>query len=884
MRIWSATAMPVVTLPVVLAAATLLPNAADQGLVPARGERAVAYAGTRVVVPRAWPVYDLARDPHRCIRFDVHAVYLGQPSAQQDCPAHLVGRTEAVWLAPAATVQGTSTRVTGALERTMTRSRVHVVTTYGADRATAERVAASASATSSVVLPVEPAAWRSAATSGLAAPAAATSSGRSTLIGQGFDACAAPSEALMKAWATASPYRAANIYIGGSVRACAQPNLGATWVTDVQAMGWRLIPTYVGLQAPCSSFSSAQRISSNTTTAAAQGKAAADDAAKIALALGLHSGSPVYFDMEPYSRTSSCSAAVMSFMSGWTQELHAKGWSAGAYGGELSLIPDLESKVGTDYAEPDDIWIANWNNLDSVLGDPAVSDTHWGAHQRIHQWHGGANEAYGGYTLNIDPNAVDGQVAGPSGGACATYASETFGPNGCTAPVAFTGPMQFWRLGAPAGSKSLMRWTYGNGSTEANGATWRPSLATKGTYKLSVWIPSTHATATATYTVTDASGPHTVSVNQSTDHGSWVSLGNFFTGASGTIKAHVSDAVPTRSIVAVDAMKFHLVQPLDTEPPTGKLTAPAPGSWTHPDAPVTLSGSFDDDTSVTKVVFYVADTSGTWQQAGTDTHTGHGIYTVSWPESYPDGAKVSVRADVFDTAGHRTTLTSSNVLSVDGVAPTAHLTAPTGRYTTGSSWTVKWAGTDARSGVATWDARKQSTSFSGARKRWTRLATAAPAATTTATFSGASAGLDYCFEVRAHDRAGNVSPWSRPLCRAVASDDRTLSLAVFWARYTNRSGYYDTTFTQTSRYGATATRASASGTQVAVLATTCTSCGRVRVFIGDTAVGTISLQGTWHHHHWLSVPAFSIRGGSLKLRVVSSGKRVRIDGFAMSTR
>jgi hypothetical protein len=41
-------------------------------------------------------VYRLDRDPSRCIRYDRHAVYLGQPGANQRCPAHLVGRTATI--------------------------------------------------------------------------------------------------------------------------------------------------------------------------------------------------------------------------------------------------------------------------------------------------------------------------------------------------------------------------------------------------------------------------------------------------------------------------------------------------------------------------------------------------------------------------------------------------------------------------------------------------------------------------------------------------------------------------------------------------------------------------------------------------------------------
>ena len=51
-------------------------------------------------VPGDWPVYDLAADPSTCVRFDVHAVYLGHPGEDMNCPAGLVGRADAVLVEP----------------------------------------------------------------------------------------------------------------------------------------------------------------------------------------------------------------------------------------------------------------------------------------------------------------------------------------------------------------------------------------------------------------------------------------------------------------------------------------------------------------------------------------------------------------------------------------------------------------------------------------------------------------------------------------------------------------------------------------------------------------------------------------------------------------
>src|SRR5205823_4545434 len=62
----------------------------------------VTFGGYTVSVPASWPVYDLAKDPRQCVRYDVNAVYLGTPGPDQDCPPNLVGRVDTVTIqAPA---------------------------------------------------------------------------------------------------------------------------------------------------------------------------------------------------------------------------------------------------------------------------------------------------------------------------------------------------------------------------------------------------------------------------------------------------------------------------------------------------------------------------------------------------------------------------------------------------------------------------------------------------------------------------------------------------------------------------------------------------------------------------------------------------------------
>jgi Rv2525c-like, glycoside hydrolase-like domain len=248
--------------------------------------------------------------------------------------------------------------------------------------------------------------------SGSGAPGASQTGKATAFTGYAFDACNAPKIDSLAAW-LASPYRALGIYIGGVNRACVNNQLTPDWTAAAVSTGWGLIPLYVGLQAPCVGQGGLARIS--PSLASSQGTAAADDADARASTVGLAPGSPIYFDMEGYALSNAgCSQAVQSFVTAWVNELHALGHLAGIYGSAASTIRDMQA-LATTASAPDDVWIANWNDNESVYGDPYVSDALWTNHQRLHQYRGSHHETWGGVTIDIDSNYVDGAVVGAGG-------------------------------------------------------------------------------------------------------------------------------------------------------------------------------------------------------------------------------------------------------------------------------------------------------------------------------------------------------------------------------------------------------------------------------------------------------------------------------------
>ena len=253
-----------------------------------------------------------------------------------------------------------------------------------------------------------------------ALPAAPTAQAATSYNGLGFDTCGAPSSQAMAAW-TQSPFRSVGIYIGGANRACPDGNLSPGWISVVESQGWRLVPIYVGLQAPCAAQAGLARIDENQP--ATQGTQGADDAVARAQHLGLVPSSPVYFDMEGYNNTSSnqdpgCVPSVLQYLGAWSTEVHRLGYLAGVYGSASSTISDQVAAVPNTprAALFDDIWIAEWNGQATVASN-YVPGGYWSQHQRLHQFSGGHDETWNGITMNIDSDYTDGALACVGGGA-----------------------------------------------------------------------------------------------------------------------------------------------------------------------------------------------------------------------------------------------------------------------------------------------------------------------------------------------------------------------------------------------------------------------------------------------------------------------------------
>jgi alpha-tubulin suppressor-like RCC1 family protein len=210
------------------------------------------------------------------------------------------------------------------------------------------------------------------------------------------------------------------------------------------------------------------------------------------------------------------------------------------------------------------------------------------------------------------------------------------------------------------------------------------------------------------------------------------------------------------------------------------------------------------------------------------------------------------------------------------------------RWSRSTDLPLAWTARPRLEPVASYDVRYRRARWNGAfgdRITWRSGTT-----DTAATFHAAP-GSTYCFSARARDAAGVVSPWAGEVdpylapetCTAVPLDDRSLTRSGSWTAGTS-TAYFRGTYLRSRSYGARLTRTGVEARRIALVATTCPTCGTVKVYLGTRLLKTISLHSdTTVIGKIIPVKSWSaLHSGTVMIRVVSSGKKVIIDGLAIS--
>ena len=148
------------------------------------------------------------------------------------------------------------------------------------------------------------------------------------------------------------------------------------------------------------------------------------------------------------------------------------------------------------------------------------------------------------------------------------------------------------------------------------------------------------------------------------------------------------------------------------------------------------------------------------------------------------------------------------------------------------------------------------------------------------------AGSTYCFSVRSYDPYSHTTgAWTAETCTAVPLDDRSLTKSSGWLAKTDvtPSRYYNNTYAYTTTLNKYVTRTLVQARRIAIVATTCSTCGSIKVYWNSKLIKTVSLKTTATvYHKVILVATFSsVQKGTLKLVVSTSGKRIYLDGVAI---
>jgi Bacterial Ig domain len=218
-------------------------------------------------------------------------------------------------------------------------------------------------------------------------------------------------------------------------------------------------------------------------------------------------------------------------------------------------------------------------------------------------------------------------------------------------------------------------------------------------------------------------------------------------------------------------------------------------------------------------------------------------------------------------------------IHVDSTPPTVSVTSPS-TVTLGLTVPVNWHGSDANSGIQSYDLTKNVAGpgggFGGATS-WRSQTT-----TTSGTIAG-TFGNTYCFAARARDRAGNTSKWFPPRCTAIPLRVASLKFSSGWSSVSS-SGYFGGSARRTATKGARMSRGNLQARHLYLIATMCSRCGTVQVRFNNIVKANINLyRSQTANKRVIPIASWStLQNGTVTVIVTSpTGKVVIIEGLGV---
>jgi len=219
------------------------------------------------------------------------------------------------------------------------------------------------------------------------------------------------------------------------------------------------------------------------------------------------------------------------------------------------------------------------------------------------------------------------------------------------------------------------------------------------------------------------------------------------------------------------------------------------------------------------------------------------------------------------------------VATPDATAPHVTITSPTRLFQLSNRITLSYTASDADSPTGiTYDVQSRTAASNAGFGSYTDLAHTTTARSLSRT---GSPGHEYCFRVRARDAVGNVSPWTPDRCTVVPLDDRAMaSITSGWTR-TTASAAYRGTLTKTHTAGARLRLTHAQADRIALVVTTCSSCGRFAIYLNGSLWRTVDTHSAATHYRTIVLPG-TFRLGTKTIVLKSLTRYLLLDAIGIA--
>ncbi len=208
-------------------------------------------------------------------------------------------------------------------------------------------------------------------------------------------------------------------------------------------------------------------------------------------------------------------------------------------------------------------------------------------------------------------------------------------------------------------------------------------------------------------------------------------------------------------------------------------------------------------------------------------------------------------------------------------APFVTMLRPAKRFTTAAP-TGQWYGFDT-STVGTYDVQRKVANYNQSLPNFSALLN--DTTLTVQTLDGVR-GRTYCWRARAEDIHGNLSGYTAGACTALPLGSSSLAASTGWTQVTGSQYYADAGYRATTP-GRKLKRTNVVAERIAIVATTCSNCGSVKVTFGTSSKTITLVSSTTKRKQVIEVFVYSsARAGTITIETTGT-RPVLIEGLGV---